>query len=149
MPATTGPEPESYRWNLRRPRCSSLPSRRRLYDPGECPSAAPRLIARATGPAPAASATFPELTARERDVLALLAHDLDTAAIARRLGLGEKTVYTYIATVLAKLRARDRSEAGAVPVPRGSVGHERRLSGLNACRTDGSTRRRVTPGASV
>lgn len=72
------------------------------------PSAARRLVDHAsTTP----TAAFPELTGREQDVLALLADDLDTATIARRLGLTEKTVYNYVATLLAKLRARDRTEA--------------------------------------
>ncbi|PWJ49872.1 two component transcriptional regulator, LuxR family [Quadrisphaera granulorum] len=56
---------------------------------------------------------FPDLTGRERQVLALLASDLGTVDIARRLGLTEKTVYNYVATVLAKLRVRDREEAAA------------------------------------
>lgn len=73
------------------------------------PSAARRLVDHAaTTPAAAA---FPELTGREQDVLALLADDLDTATIARRLGLTEKTVYNYVASLLAKLRVRDRTEA--------------------------------------
>ncbi|ALJ20432.1 response regulator [Microbacterium sp. No. 7] len=77
------------------------------------PAVARRLTAHfATAPGIPASDAFPELTDRERDVLALLADDLGTAAIARRLGLSEKTVYNYVATVLAKLRARDRAEAG-------------------------------------
>lgn len=61
--------------------------------------------------APAASRAFPELTGRELDVLDLLAGDLDTASIARQLGLSGKTVYNYVATILAKLGARDRAEA--------------------------------------
>ena len=60
-----------------------------------------------------AALLFPELTARERDVLALLADDLGTAAIARRLGLTQKTVYNYVATILAKLRLTDRTQAAA------------------------------------
>lgn len=58
--------------------------------------------------------TFPDLTARERDVLTLLAQDLDTATIARRLALSEKTVYNYVANILSKLHVRDRAEAGTL-----------------------------------
>jgi DNA-binding NarL/FixJ family response regulator len=78
------------------------------------PSIARRLtehFSRPTTKGPGADA-FPELTDRERDVLALLAEELDTATIARRLSLSEKTVYNYVANVLNKLRVRDRSEAG-------------------------------------
>lgn len=76
------------------------------------PAVSRRLVAHfAHAPIRAAADAFPALTDRERDVLALLADDLGTAAIARRLGLSEKTVYNYVATVLAKLRARDRAEA--------------------------------------
>lgn len=74
------------------------------------PAVARRLTAHFARPA-SSGELFPELTDRERDVLALLADDLDTATIARRLGLTEKTVYNYVATLLAKLRARDRTEA--------------------------------------
>ncbi|MBS1905154.1 MAG: response regulator transcription factor [Actinobacteria bacterium] len=75
------------------------------------PRVARRLVAHFADAPRSASDAFPELTDRERDVLALLADDLGTAVIARRLGLTEKTVYNYVATVLAKLRARDRGEA--------------------------------------
>lgn len=70
-----------------------------------------------------AALLFPELTARERDVLALLADDLGTAAIARRLGLTEKTVYNYVATILAKLRLTDRAHAAARAREAGLGGH--------------------------
>jgi len=58
-----------------------------------------------------AELAFPELTERERDVLALMAGDLPTRQIARRLGIAEKTAYNYIATIVAKLHARDRADA--------------------------------------
>ncbi len=56
---------------------------------------------------------FPELTAREREVLELMARGLDNASIARRLFLSEKTVRNRVSDVLAKLRARTRAEAVA------------------------------------
>jgi len=61
----------------------------------------------------AAAQPFPELTAREREVLELMAQGLDNASIARRLFLSEKTVRNRVSDVLAKLRARTRSEAVA------------------------------------
>lgn len=51
---------------------------------------------------------FPELSDRERQVLALVADGLSNAAIADRLGLSVKTVANYVSTVLARLQAPDR-----------------------------------------
>ncbi|MFC5381145.1 response regulator [Aquipuribacter nitratireducens] len=56
------------------------------------------------GPVP-----FPELTAREREVLDLVARGLDNASVARRLVLADKTVRNTVAAITAKLGVRDRS----------------------------------------
>jgi DNA-binding NarL/FixJ family response regulator len=56
-------------------------------------------------------APFPELTARERQVLELIAAGLPNSAIARRLDLATKTVSNHISAVLAKLRVADRATA--------------------------------------
>lgn len=56
---------------------------------------------------------FPDLTAREREVLEMMARGLDNTSIARRLFLSEKTVRNRVSEILAKLRARTRAEAVA------------------------------------
>jgi DNA-binding NarL/FixJ family response regulator len=58
-----------------------------------------------------ATAAFPNLTAREHDILRLLGDGLPNRAIAERLGLSEKTVRNGVSTVIAKLGAGDRHEA--------------------------------------
>jgi DNA-binding NarL/FixJ family response regulator len=55
---------------------------------------------------------FPELTDRERDVLQLLARNYPNAAIADELVLTPKTVRNYVSSILNKLQAADRAEAG-------------------------------------
>ncbi|MFI0412218.1 response regulator [Actinomadura sp. 3N508] len=61
--------------------------------------------------APSADEPFPELTARERDVLELIALGLPNPAIAERLGLSPKTVRNNVSNVFAKLQVADRAEA--------------------------------------
>ena len=58
------------------------------------------------------SASFPQLTERELEVLDLLALGLSNRAIARRLVLSEKTVRNHVSNVLGKLPASNRDEAG-------------------------------------
>lgn len=59
----------------------------------------------------AAASPFPHLTARELQVLELIATGLDNRQITERLVLSPKTVRNHVSTVLAKLPARDRSQA--------------------------------------
>ena len=54
---------------------------------------------------------FPELTAREREILDLLASGRRTAAIAEKLFLSPKTVSNHLTNVFAKLEVADRAEA--------------------------------------
>ncbi|MEU4351105.1 response regulator transcription factor [Streptomyces sp. NPDC023838] len=55
--------------------------------------------------------TLSGLTAREHDVLRLVAHGYDNRRIARELSLSDKTVRNYVSAVLSKLGAGSRGEA--------------------------------------
>jgi len=54
---------------------------------------------------------FLELTAREREALALLARGWDNPRIARQLGIAEKTVRNLVSNMLVKLQVADRASA--------------------------------------
>ena len=56
-------------------------------------------------------AAFPDLTDRERQVLALLADSATNNEIARRLTIRPKTVRNLVSLVLVKTTARDRADA--------------------------------------
>lgn len=76
------------------------------------PSVARRLMGYFAAPRPASPArTFPELTEREREVLALLAQGYTNAAIAQRLFLSPKTARNYVSNIFGKLQVADRTEA--------------------------------------
>ena len=96
------------------------------------PTVTRRLIERFIGDQPEsgvpAPARFDVLTAREREVLTLIARGLSNAEIAQRLFLSEGTVKTHVSRVLAKLGLRDRLqavilayEAGVVRIGQGSA----------------------------
>jgi len=61
------------------------------------------------------------LTAREREILALLAEGLANRAIAERLGITERTVKFHVAEILARLGASNRAQAVAIAKARGVV----------------------------
>lgn len=68
-----------------------------------------------------ASAYHEPLTAREVQVLELLAEGLPNRAIAERLGISDQTVKFHVASVMAKLGAANRTDAVRRAVREGLV----------------------------
>jgi DNA-binding NarL/FixJ family response regulator len=89
------------------------------------PSITKRVISefvRGVGPKPASQ--FPrleELTARELEVLKLIARGLSNAEIAKELFVSETTVKTHVARILMKLNLRDRVQAVVLAYEAGVV----------------------------
>ena len=78
------------------------------------PSVTSRVIERMSqqpGPDASRDARLDELTAREREVLELVAGGLSNGEIAATLVIEESTVKTHMKRLLAKLGARDRVQA--------------------------------------
>lgn len=57
------------------------------------------------------TAAGPQLTAREREVLALVGEGMSNRLIARQLGIAEKTVKTHLTSVFATIGVTDRTQA--------------------------------------
>ncbi len=80
------------------------------------PAIAQRLIQYFTVPKPAPSTlttpvVFPELTDREREILALIAAGRNNQEIADALFLTLKTVRNYVSNIFSKLQVADRAQA--------------------------------------
>ncbi len=73
---------------------------------------------RTEAPAPP---VFESLTAREHDVLALVAEGLPNKAIAHALGISDQTVKFHVAAIIGKLGAANRTDAVRRAIRRGLV----------------------------
>ncbi len=81
------------------------------------PEAADALVRSVSASSPGADS----LTARERDVLKLMADGLPNADIAERLVIGVATVKTHVSSIISKLGVSSRTEATAMAIRRGMV----------------------------
>jgi DNA-binding NarL/FixJ family response regulator len=81
------------------------------------PEIARRLMERMSAPVD----PFADLTARERDVLVLIAHGLSNKEIGLKLSLTEVTVKGYVSAILSKLHVEDRTQAALLSVKFGLV----------------------------
>ncbi len=87
------------------------------------PTVAARLV-HALSDRPAAgrdAASLEHLTAREREVLELIARGRSNKRIALELGISEKTVKTHVGHLLAKLGVSDRTQAAVLAVQAGLI----------------------------
>jgi DNA-binding NarL/FixJ family response regulator len=76
------------------------------------PGVAERVLGYLTRPLSVRDETmFPELTQREREVLALIAAGRGNNAIAGELSLSTKTIRNLVSSIFAKLQVADRAEA--------------------------------------
>jgi DNA-binding NarL/FixJ family response regulator len=73
------------------------------------PAIAARLMTFFSAPRPAP--VFPELTERERQLLAMIAQGHNNEEIARRLVLSPKTVRNHVSNIFSKLQVADRAQA--------------------------------------
>jgi DNA-binding NarL/FixJ family response regulator len=68
---------------------------------------------------PSSSRASGTLTSREREILELIAEGANNRVVAARLAISRHTVKFHVASILAKLGARSRTEAVARAVRAG------------------------------
>ncbi|MFC8724911.1 response regulator [Streptomyces bacillaris] len=86
------------------------------------PAVASRLMTRVRTPAAPAAPADSALSAREREVLVLVARGTTNREIAAELFISEATVKTHLTHIFAKLGTKDRAAAVAVGYDRGILG---------------------------
>jgi DNA-binding NarL/FixJ family response regulator len=75
------------------------------------PTVAQRMLDFFAHGAAQSTATFPQLSEREREVLDLLAQGDSNSRIATRLTISDKTVRNHVSNIFAKLAVADRAQA--------------------------------------
>jgi DNA-binding NarL/FixJ family response regulator len=130
-----------------------IPGRSWRWPPGEAifgPAVATRVLAYFTTP-PRSPTPFPELTAREREVLDLITAGHTNHQIAQQLTLSGKPVANHLSAIFAKLQLADRTQAvlraakpaSATPNPaHHKCGHAERQRGLAVRHSSTAVRRR-------
>lgn len=83
------------------------------------PAVASRLVSHVRAPA---APVGESLSAREREVLELVARGTSNREIARELFISEATVKTHLTHIFGKLGAKDRAAAVALAYERGILG---------------------------
>lgn len=76
-------------------------------------AAVPHPQAAPASPVPPPSPQLPALTAREREILALLSEGHQNKLIAHKMSLSEHTVKVHVHNLLSKLRVSNRTQAAA------------------------------------
>jgi DNA-binding NarL/FixJ family response regulator len=79
----------------------------------------PRVAARVMAQVQTPRRSSTELSAREREVLRLVAEGLPTKQIARSLTITERTVKFHVTSIFHKLGAENRAQAVALAAQRG------------------------------
>jgi two-component system, NarL family, response regulator YdfI len=75
----------------------------------------------AAAPTTASSRSGSVLTARELEILEMMAEGIDNRRIALRLGISRNTVKFHVASILDKLRASSRTEAVTIAIREGRI----------------------------
>jgi DNA-binding NarL/FixJ family response regulator len=85
------------------------------------PRVASRLVDRLRRPATLEPDIGSSLTAREQEILELIARGMDNVEIAQTLYLSQHTVKNYVSSILVKLQVENRIQAAVRAVRRGLV----------------------------
>ena len=88
------------------------------------PRVASRIIQERHGAKQEEIKPFTELTARETDVLKLIADGVNNSGIAAQLVISEHTVKGHVSNILSKLHLADRTQAAVYAWKKGVVGRD-------------------------